>query len=51
MLIRANIKTNKLYDTLIDGLYKQYGKKDGESLTEEQWDEFLTKYNPYKRMD
>lgn len=51
VLIRANIKTNKLYNMLVDGLYKQYGKKDGESLTEEQWNEFLTKYNPYKRID
>ncbi len=48
VLTRANIKTNKLYNMLVDGLYKQYGKKDGESLSEEQWEEFLTKYNPYK---
>ncbi len=48
VLIRANIKTNKLYDMLVEALYKQYGKQDGESLTEEQWEDFLTKYNPYK---
>ena len=51
VLIRANVKTNKLYNMLVDGLYKQYGKKDGETLTEEQWNEFLTQYNPYKRID
>ena len=51
VLMRANVKTNKLYNMLIDGLYKQYGKKDGETLSEEQWDEFLTNYNPYKRID
>lgn len=51
ILIRAKIKTDKLYDILLDGLYKQYGKKDGENLTEEQWNEFLSKYNPYKRID
>ena len=51
VLIRANVKTNKLYNMLVDGLYKQYGKKDGETLTEAQWNEFLTQYNPYKRID
>lgn len=51
VLIRANIKTIKLYNMLVDGLYKQYGKKGGETLSEDQWDEFLTKYNPYKQID
>lgn len=50
VLIRANIKTTKLYNMLVDGLYKQYGKKDGETLTEEQWQEFLNQYNPYKKI-
>ncbi|MBQ6718726.1 MAG: hypothetical protein IJN22_07530 [Clostridia bacterium] len=50
VLIRANVKTNKLYNMVVDGLYKQYGKKDGETLTEEQWDEFLSNYNPYKQI-
>lgn len=50
VLIRAKVKTNKLYNMLVDGLYNQYGKKDGETLSEEQWDEFLTNYNPYKRI-
>ena len=48
VLIRAKIKTNKLYDMLVEGLYKQYGKNDGETLTETEWDEFLTQYNPHK---
>lgn len=51
VLIREKIKTNKLYDMLVDGLYKQYGKKDGETLSEEDWQEFLTQYNPYKKTD
>ena len=51
VLIRAKVKTNKLYNMLVNGLYKQYGKKDGETLTEEQWNEFLTQYNSYKRID
>lgn len=49
VLIRASVKTNKLYNTLVDGLYAQYGTVDGEKLTEEQWQEFLTAYNPYKQ--
>ena len=48
VLIRAKIKTNKLYDMLVEGLYKQYGKNDGETLTETEWDEFLTQYNSHK---
>lgn len=51
VLIRANIKTNKLYNMLVTGLYKQYGKHDGEALSEDEWEEFLTKYNPYKQLD
>lgn len=50
VLIRAKIKTDKLYNMLLDGLYKQYGQKDGEKLTEEQWQDFLEGYNPYKPM-
>lgn len=48
VLIRADVKTTKLYNMLLDGLYKQYGKKDGEKLSEEEWHEFLNEYNPYK---
>lgn len=51
VLIRANIKTNKLYNTLVEGLYKQYGTQDSEKLTDDQWQEFLTNYNPYKIVD
>lgn len=51
VLIRANIKTNRLYNMLVEGLYKQYGTKDGEKLTDTEWDEFLTQYNPYKQID
>ncbi len=49
VLIRARVKTNRLYNTLVEGIYKQYGTKDGEKLTDEQWQEFLTSYNPYKK--
>ncbi len=48
VLIRARVKTNKLYNTILDGLYKQYGTRDGEKLSEDEWEEFLQKYNPYK---
>ncbi len=48
LLVRAEIKTDKLYNRLLQALYIQYGTKDGEKLTEEQWQEFLNDYNPYK---
>ena len=50
VLIRANVKTTKLYNMLLDGLYRQYGKKDGEKLSEEEWQKFLNEYNPYKQV-
>lgn len=51
VLIRANVKTNKIYNMLVEGLYKQYGTRDGEKLTDSEWDEFLSNYNPYKQID
>lgn len=48
ILIRAKIKTNRIYDMLLDGLYKQYGSKEGEKLSEDEWQEFLKQYNPKK---
>lgn len=48
VLIRAKIKTDKLYQKLLNALYSQYGTKDGEKLTDEQWQQFLNDYNPYK---
>lgn len=50
VLIRARVKTNKLYNMLVEGLYKQYGTRDGEKLTDSEWDEFLSNYNPYKQI-
>lgn len=51
VLIRAKVKTNKLYNMLVEGLYKQFGTRDGEKLTDGEWEEFLTQYNPYKQID
>ena len=51
VLIRANVKTNRLYDMLVEGLYKQYGTRDGEKLSDSEWEEFLTNYNPYKQVE
>ncbi len=48
VLIRAKVKTNKIYDMLVEGLYKQYGTHDGEKLTDSEWNDFLTNYNPHK---
>ncbi len=46
ILIRAEIKTKRIYDMLVEGLYKQYGTENGEKLNEDEWQEFLKKYNP-----
>lgn len=45
IIIRAKLKTNGIYSMIIDILYKQYGTKDGEKLTEEQWQSFLKSYD------
>lgn len=50
VILRARIKTAKIYNSLVDGLYKQYGTKDGEKLNDDQWNEFLNNYNPYKQI-
>ncbi len=50
VLIRAVIKTNRIYNMLVDGLYKQYGTRNGEKLTDSEWNEFLSNYNPYKQI-
>ncbi len=50
VLIRAKVKTNKIYSMLVEGLYKQYGTRDGEKLTDDEWQVFLTNYNPYKQV-
>lgn len=46
VLVRAIIKTNRIYNMLVYGLYKKYGSENGEKLSEEQWQEFLKGYNP-----
>lgn len=50
VIIRARVKTNRLYNNLIDGLYKKYGTKDGQKLTDSEWEDFLSRYNPYKQI-
>ena len=47
-LIRAIIKNNRLYDQIIAELYKQHGTKNGEKLSEEEWQGFLNNYDPHK---
>lgn len=49
-LINGIVKDNKLYDMLVEGLYKQYGTRDGEKLSEDEWNEFLINYNPKKQV-
>ncbi len=45
-LLNGIVKDNKLYNMLVEGLYKQYGTRDGEKLTDDEWNEFLSNYKP-----
>ena len=45
VLIRAELKFRKTYRRVVDNLYRVYSTADGEQLTDEQWDEFLSNYN------
>ena len=48
ILIRAQIKTNMLYNMLIEGIYRQYGNTDGVKMSEAEWNEFIKDYNPHR---
>ncbi len=47
VLIRAKIKTDKLYNKVVNDLYAQYRTKDGAQLDDAQWEEFLKNFNIY----
>lgn len=49
ILIRAVYKTNQIYNYIVEELYKQYGTKNGEKLSDVEWQEFLDNYDPYKK--
>ncbi len=45
--LKADIKTNKLYKKTVENLYTQFNLSNGEeSLSEEDWEEFIKNYNP-----
>lgn len=47
--VRARLKTEKQYKKVLDNLYEIYHLNSGEDtavITDEQWEEFLTKYDP-----
>ena len=48
IVINGIVKDNRLYNMLLDGIYKQYGKQNGEKLSEAEWQEFLNSYDPVK---
>lgn len=45
---RAQIKTDRMYKKVTENLFNMYKLSEGEAenISEEQWDEFLTNYNP-----
>lgn len=46
--VRADIKTDRQYKRVTENLYNMYSISDDmhSELTDEQWEEFLTNYNP-----
>ena len=47
VLIRAKVKTDRLYNKIVADLYTQYHTKDGTELDDAQWEEFLNNFNIY----
>ncbi len=47
--VRAAVKTKNLYTRVTENLYNLYkvNVSDGEDVSEEQWDEFLQRYDPF----
>ncbi len=43
---RARMKTEKQYKRVLDSLYEIYQTRMTEELSEEQWEEFLSSYDP-----
>ncbi len=45
--LRAKIKTDRQYKKVTENLFNRYNfGVEGQEMTEEQWDEFLSTYNP-----
>lgn len=47
--LRAQIKQNKLYKKILDGIYTQYHSHDGAALTDEEWESIIENYDPRKK--
>ena len=51
--IRQQVRTRKLYKKILDNVYEEYKKKNGDGkefdVTEEEWDVFLKNFDPRKK--
>ncbi len=47
--VRARVKTDRMYKKVTENLYDMYrmSEADADTMTDEQWDEFLKSYNPF----
>ncbi len=52
LVLRAEIKTNKMYNKVLDNLYETY-RKDNEDadISDEKWDEYLKNYDPDEKKE
>lgn len=46
--VKEKVKTNRMYKKVCENLYNMYNVSiaNGDTITDEQWDEFLASYNP-----
>lgn len=52
LVLRAEIKTNKMYNKVLDNLYEAYLKdNDEDSVTDEKWEEYLKNYDPDEKKE
>ena len=45
ILIRAELKFRKIYNRVVDNLYRVHSTEAGKRFSDEEWDEFLSKYD------
>ena len=51
--VRAKVRTDRMYKKVIENLYNMYriNEADVDILSDEEWDEFLTSYNPFYKFE
>lgn len=47
--MREKHQIEQLYKKVVENLFAEFGTKDDHKLTEQEWEEFLKNYDPYKK--